>query len=270
MFLTLATLVLLPAAAGHSSKRGIAVRHPSRAQLNALEHGVDWFYTWSTSSPHASESSMAFYPMIHDRNQAHKGLPGNPSAVLGFNEPELQSQSHMSPQEAAGLWHQVEAHAGNAQKLVSPAMCGDISRGTAWMSSFLGACQGCRIDAIAIHSYYCDLSDIQRLVDAYRRFGKPIWLTEFACAVQGRDVSMQGQINFMKEVVPWLEQESAIEKYAWFSFFENQWSYPITSPNPDAGLIYGNGQLSELGRVYQSFSPGRRLELEESETPLHF
>ena len=27
--------------------------------------------------------------------------------------------------------------------------------------------------------------------------------------------SMQGQIKFMKEVVPWLEQEPAIEKYAW-------------------------------------------------------
>jgi hypothetical protein len=26
---------------------------------------------------------------------------------------------------------------------------------------------------------------------------------------------MQGQIKFMKEVVPWLEQEPAIEKYAW-------------------------------------------------------
>ena len=27
--------------------------------------------------------------------------------------------------------------------------------------------------------------------------------------------SMKGQIKFMKEVVPWLEQEPAIEKYAW-------------------------------------------------------
>jgi len=28
---------------------------------------------------------------------------------------------------------------------------------------------------------------------------------------------MNGQIRFMKEVVPWLEQEDIIEKYAWFS-----------------------------------------------------
>lgn len=27
--------------------------------------------------------------------------------------------------------------------------------------------------------------------------------------------SMQGQIKFMKEVVPWLDQEDVIEKYAW-------------------------------------------------------
>ena len=39
----------------------------------------------------------------------------------------------------------------------------------------------------------------------------------FACADQNFDVSMSGQIRFMKEVVPWLEQEDLIEKYAWFS-----------------------------------------------------
>lgn len=202
--------------------------------------------------------------MVHDRGQVRHGMAGHPEALLGFNEPELESQGHLSPQEAAGLWHQLEAQASTVQKLVSPAMCGDIGRGTAWMKSFLGACQGCRIDAIAIHSYYCELADIQRLVNAYRGFGKPIWLTEFACAVQGKDVSMQGQIQFMKNVVPWLEQEPAIEKYAWFSFFTNQWTFPITSPNPDAGLIYGDGHLSELGRVYLSFGSSRRLD--ETET----
>lgn len=245
-----------------STKRGIAIRHPSAAQLHALEAGLDWFYSWSKTSPQAS-SSLKFFPMVHGRSEVQQGLEGHAYAILGFNEPELESQSHMSPQEAAGLWHQVEAKAHTVQKLVSPAMCGDIGRGTAWMRSFLGACQGCRIDAIAIHSYYCDVADIQRLVDAYRGFGKPIWLTEFACAVQGRDVSMQGQIKFMKEVVPWLEQEGAIEKYAWFGYFKDQWSYPITSPNPDAGLAYGDGRLSELGQVYLSFASGRRLEVTE-------
>ena len=42
-------------------------------------------------------------------------------------------------------------------------------------------------------------------------------LAGFACADPNFDVSMDGQIRFMKEVVPWLESEDLIEKYAWFS-----------------------------------------------------
>lgn len=45
-------------------------------------------------------------------------------------------------------------------------------------------------------------------------------LPRFACADQNFDVSMGGQIRFMKEVVPWLEQEDIIEKYAWFSSWD--------------------------------------------------
>ena len=39
----------------------------------------------------------------------------------------------------------------------------------------------------------------------------------FACADPNFDVSMNGQIRFMQQVVPWLESEDLIEKYAWFS-----------------------------------------------------
>ena len=147
------------------------------------------------------------------------------------------------------------------QELVSPAMCGDIGKGTSWMGQFLDTCKGCRIDAIAIHSYWCSLGGIQNLIDSYRRFGKKIWLTEFACAAPGVNVSMRGQIKFMKDVVPWLEQEDIVEKYAWFSYFTNEWAHGITWPNPDAGLVDWNGALSELGSVSVSLSHFRRLEV---------
>ncbi|CAE7756603.1 asl1 [Symbiodinium necroappetens] len=168
----------------------------------------------------------------------------------------------MDPWHAAAIWPEVEQVARNygVQKLVSPAMCGDIGKGTSWMQQFLDACKGCRIDAIAIHSYWCSLDGVQNLIEQYRRFGKKIWLTEFACAAPGVDVSMQGQIKFMKDVVPWLEQEDMVEKYAWFSYFTNEWAHGITNPNPDAGLVDWNGALSELGRVYVSLGHNRRLE----------
>ena len=34
------------------------------------------------------------------------------------------------------------------------------------------ACQNCRIDAIAIHSYWCTLDGLKNLVNSYRHFGK--------------------------------------------------------------------------------------------------
>ena len=44
-----------------------------------------------------------------------------------------------------------------------------------------------------------------------------VFYRRFACADPNFDVSMNGQIRFMQQVVPWLESEDLIEKYAWFS-----------------------------------------------------
>ena len=246
-----------------SSKRGIARANLREHQVHALKHGVSWGYNWELDPHfHWGNAGLDFHPMVHNAGFP-RGAGGRQfSALLGFNEPDIHSQAHMDPWHAASIWPQVEQVARNygVQKLVSPAMCGDIGKGTSWMGQFLDACKGCRIDAIAIHSYWCSLGGIQNLVESYRRFGKKIWLTEFACAAPGVDVSMRGQIKFMKDVVPWLEQEDIVEKYAWFSYFTNEWAHGITWPNPDAGLVDWNGGLSELGRVYVSLGHYRRLE----------
>lgn len=245
------------------SKRGFARTGLDIQELQALSPSVSWTYNWRLSpGPSYRSSAMDFMPMVHDGQINNSPNSGPYDALLGFNEPDIDSQAHLNPWEAANMWPQVEQVAQNmgVQTLVSPAMCGDIGKGTSWMGSFLNACQNCRIDAIAIHSYWCTLDGLRSLVDSYRHFGKKIWLTEFACADQNFDVSMNGQIRFMKEVVPWLEQEDIIEKYAWFSYFTNEWRYGITNPNPDAGLVHQNGDLSPLGRVYVNLGTARRLQ----------
>lgn len=216
-----------------ASKRGIADPHLSHAEVEALRPEVSWGYNWGTSS---GWGGLEFYPMIHHGssvNSAEHALHGHSSALLGFNEPDISSQAHMSPQEAASLWPQVEklASAHGVQTLVGPAVCGDIGKGTSWLQEFFDACNGCRIDAVAIHSYWPSLSGVQGLVKAHSRWGKPLWITEIAC----EGCSHSRQIEFMKEVVPWLEQEGSIAKYSWF--------------NPMNRLVEGSG-LTELGRVY--------------------
>ena len=43
-------------------------------------------------------------------------------------------------------------------------------------------------------------------------------------------------------------------------YFTNAWRYGITNPNPDAGLVHQNGDLSPLGRVYVNLGTARRLQ----------
>ena len=257
----LALVVCFSQRVAASAKRGIAKSNLRDHQLHALKQGVSWGYNWQMSPRSQWRSvGMDFMPMVHDHHFPRNG-GGQFSALLGFNEPDIHTQAHMSPWHAAAVWPEVEQVARNlgVRTLVSPAMCGDIGKGTWWMGEFLKACKNCRVDAVAIHSYWCTLDGVKNLVEHYKRFGKKIWLTEFACADPNFDVSMQGQVRFMKEVVPWLEEEDVIEKYAWFSYFRNEWTYAITNPNPDAGLVDWNGRLSALGRTYVSFGSHRRL-----------
>lgn len=202
--------------AAASAKRGIAKANLQEHQLHALKQGVSWGYNWELNPRMQwSRAQMDFFPMVHNNNFPRNAGGGQFRALLGFNEPDIHHQAAMNPWHAAAIWPEVERVARNygVKTLVSPAMCGDIGKGTWWMGEFLKACKGCRVDAVAIHSYWCSVSGLQNLVENYKKFGKKIWLTEFACADQNYDVSMQGQIKFMKEVVPWLEQEPAIEKY---------------------------------------------------------
>eukprot|EP00931_Biecheleriopsis_adriatica_P082071 TRINITY_DN5545_c0_g1_i1.p1 TRINITY_DN5545_c0_g1~~TRINITY_DN5545_c0_g1_i1.p1 ORF type:complete len:310 (-),score=38.64 TRINITY_DN5545_c0_g1_i1:278-1207(-) len=232
-------LVSMGISVSASSKRGIADPHLSHGAVEALHPAVSWGYNWGTS---AGWSGLEFFPMIHHAsslNSADHDLHGHFSALLGFNEPDISSQAHMSPREAARRWPKVEklASAHGVQSLVSPAVCGDIGKGTSWLQEFFDACHGCRVDAVAIHSYWPSLSGVQGLVRAHRRWGKPLWITEIAC----EGCSHGRQIEFMKEVVPWLEQEGVIAKYAWF--------------NPMNRLVAGS-HLTELGRAYLGHGHG--------------
>jgi hypothetical protein len=85
---------------------------------------------------------------------ANAAIGAGATHLLGFNEPDLNTQANMSPQAAADAWRQhMQPYAGRA-KLVSPAITnGAPPMGTGWMDAFLVACTGCQIDAIAIHIY---------------------------------------------------------------------------------------------------------------------
>ncbi|OBZ77693.1 hypothetical protein A0H81_01697 [Grifola frondosa] len=150
-------------------------RHSST--LNNLPNGVEYVpMLWGTDAVHTSSWNA----------HANAAIANGATALLGFNEPDLNTQSNLTPQAAAQAWMTyMQPFAGKA-KLVSPAITnGGPPMGTAWLDSFMSECQtlGCTIDAIAAHIYDSATNTPyfqSYITDLGTRYNKPVWITEFS------------------------------------------------------------------------------------------
>ena len=100
-----------------------------------------------------------------------------------------------------------------------------------WFERFFAECEilGCRIDYLATHDYHGETEVVMnRLEELYHRwllfvsfqsfwvqnvsrYGKKIWLTEFAkCCTHDEDEIM----DFVKEIIPRLEEADYIYRYS--------------------------------------------------------
>jgi hypothetical protein len=234
-------------------KRGVAWAGQALTVSDASQ-GLSWWYNWGTRAE-PSSIGVAFEPMVwgdgFDASQISEDVLGESQFLLGFNEPNFFAQADLSASEAAQLWPQLQQIASNrGLGLVSPAVnfCGDDQAKTGpchdtnpvdYLTEFFAACQGCQIDHVAVHWYNCDGDSLRWYLGEFKRFGRPIWLTEFACAYGG-DTSVAGQEQYMREAVPILEDDPDVYRYAWFS----------GSPIPEAELLTDQGALTPLGQAY--------------------
>lgn len=259
-----------------SMKRGIAVQNwrLNSASLFALAQSLYWGYVWHhkpsnwQGGPSLEEwerHGINFIPMVWGAGANHldraveDGLPREKRALLGFNEPNFPEQANLSPQKAASLWPLVEELARNASinYIVSPAVNFAAYDPIQWLQEFFGNCTGCKVDAVAFHTYTCFGRYLKDHIEMYKIFQRPLWLTEFACceASSLERLPAEGQMAYMREAIPLLERDESIEMYSWFSMFEDDWAFPIVDgKNGDAGLVYSNGTLSALGELYASFT----------------
>lgn len=170
--------------------------------------------------------------------------------VLGFNEPNIESQSKMSPKQAAKHWKKIQKMS-HGKILVSPAVapCATCQFDPfQWLDKFFKLCRKCRVDHIATHSYRCDANvTMDYLQQIWNRYKKPIWLTEFACP---QDKSADDQLQFMKAILPRLESASYVFRYSWFVSrnTENLFTTKAVS------LLHQNSQeMTTLGKYYNDF-----------------
>ena len=253
---------------GRSQKRGIAYGYHSLSDLAAISEGTCWWYNWSIQPESRVASTyqdynMDFVPMawnaLYDETKLKTFYKTHPNAkyLLAFNEPNFTSQANMTPKQAAAAWPKLEAIADTFNlEIVGPAVnyCDQcltidgvkMTSPIAYIDSFFAACPDCRVDYIAVHNYMCYSGALSDYIDDFKKYGKKIWLTEFACWDQAT-ITLAMQKSYLKSAIDYLENDTMIFRYSWFTG-NRSGAFPYLD-------IYApqTGKLTELGQFYVDY-----------------
>jgi hypothetical protein len=249
-----------------SAKRGIGFNTVYASDFAAMQSGVKWAYNWgaggfnSTLSSAATEAQVAYLPMIWNgggswANQIRSYKQAHPECeyILAFNEPNLTDQANMTPAQAAEKWPPVKELAQElGMKIVAPAMNYGTLAGygdpVTWLDEFF-AQPGVSIDdvdALALHCYMNVPSAVKSFVERFRKYGKPVWMTEF-CSWEGNNITAEKQIAYMSDVVGYFEADPLVERYAWFKYDGSKTNNPQYALRPTGN---NKGELTDAGKVY--------------------
>jgi hypothetical protein len=228
-----------------------------------------WFYRWNNTG--ISDIQREYVPMSWGKGGAddendilNYRSKYKATHILGFNEPDDcngqsgQYSNMCDPEVAIGFYENLMK---TGLRMISPA--GRQGAAVNWINTFnnLGVQNDIRIDVIAVHWYdwYSDpqnspnadpLAIFERfknyLSNVYEFYGLPIWITEF-----NANKYRTSEVNeaFMRLAIPYLENTSYIERYAWFE------PVPVNdNTNIGNGEFYDiDGNLSSIGLFYESY-----------------
>jgi hypothetical protein len=248
-----------------NAKRGVSYSFEGSPaeDMALLSPAVKWFYTWGSSpkadvDKAASDAKIAFVPMAWNdiyEEPLRAYIAAHPECeyLLAYNEPNLKDQANMTPSQAAQKWPKLVKIAKELKlKIVSPAMnygtlenYGDPVK---WLDEFFGK-RGVSLDdisAIAIHCYMQDAGAMKWFIGRFKKYGKPIWMTEF-CAWE-KIASLEQQMVYMSEAVTYMELDPDVERYAWFipkgreEVTVKPFNKLLTKANPP--------ELTDLGKIF--------------------
>ncbi|KAL2012049.1 hypothetical protein VTN00DRAFT_4767 [Thermoascus crustaceus] len=233
-----------------SGKKGAAYNDISLVSLlTGAGGGVTWAYNWDSKPGGTLPPGVEYVPMLWGSRSfdgwddaVNTALSSGSKYLLGFNEPDNAQQAMMSPQDAAMSFKQYMTPYADRAKLVSPAITNSQNPGEGldWMRSFLQACTDCQQSVMAVHWYGGTngaedfKQHIQQCIDLANQNGmNEVWVTEFAATGDP-----MGQAQFLRDVIPWLESQPAVGRYAYFMVAE--------------GMLISGGALSAIGEAYLS------------------
>ncbi|SNX81408.1 uncharacterized protein MEPE_00113 [Melanopsichium pennsylvanicum] len=277
--LLLSALVCLPILVPttvYAAQRGLAWGTDDRWGTGVAKGLMTWYWHWQDGPNSYFTGKLEFVPCYwgprYDTQWAARKAEMNaslPTALLGFNEPDISGQSNLDPTTAANLWLQeIQPWKSRGVRLGSPQIVWNLN----WLGQFMSTCEsiGCTVDFIAIHWYgsWSDLAGFKTYVQSVRsRFSKPIWVTEYG--VTNSSGGTQQQVKqFHVDATNWLNSQSYVERSANFGCF------PYTSPPDSYGsrlnaLFNGDGSLRDLAYWYIWTSDTRRRSVRFNDTAEH-
>ena len=239
-----------------NGKKGVGGREAQTVAMHCA-----WYYTWGGDRPADAPSSVEFVPMEwgyygNANNGSVSWLSGRKAqpgvtTFLGFNEPDHTDQANLSVSyalEGFSIMSTLGIPVG------SPACADD---GDSWMQSFMQQAVGInattgypyRIDYVCVHCYARNPQDFINYVSyIHWLYNKPVWVTEFGPADWSgtNPVSVAECMTYMRTVVPWLNSQDYVQRYAWYSGVTPGGTGTLSS----AGLVNPNGSLSAMGQLY--------------------
>ncbi|GAA5996188.1 uncharacterized protein JCM10292_007450 [Rhodotorula paludigena] len=228
-----------------SSKKGVGYND----EYLTRELAISWAYNWKSRRGGELSEGVTYEPMLWGRNatgwatDAQLGLDEGASALLHLNEPDIWSQSAMNVTEGIDSWLTNMSPFYGKTNLVSAAVSNSPEAANLrWLQYFFGNCTQCEQEthAVALH-WYSDSFNTSAFktwfTDAYELLQKPIWITEFGVQRFTSSSNVTQKQEFLEDVIPWMEAQPFIERYAAFGTFPGR-------------FVNDDGSLTALGRTY--------------------
>lgn len=241
--------IYLPMVTHSPTKLGLAGGNVSDARML----GASWLYAWTPWPDYSRD--VEGVPMIWGAFPSGQvpRIGGNSKWLLTFNEPDLPTQSDITPERGARLYREIE-QAHSDKHLVSPVPF-HIAWLNAWYSAYLNLYgEPPRVDAIAWHCYYGDAASCiaygrQYVALAHLWQVKELWLTEFMFVPGKTPTAEQEATRF----TAWLDAEPLVTRYSPFVSHcnaEEWWCAGTDAPGMNPSLLDDAGALTEIGTWY--------------------